>query len=157
MPILWVSTPCHCIWSFLLLREVKWLAQGDTAGKDQVQDLKPSLLDSNTDAALPPLHGQRPSPSIRTDKLWWCLSLHLIYLSRLWPYERKFNVRGCPWLTSPRPHPELMVFSAKSMNAIIVLEWMYLSFIVTASQLLLKAFGGWLHAGLSICQASNGS
>lgn len=147
---------CHCIWSFLLLREVKWFAQGDTAGKDQVQDSKPRLLDSNTYAALPLWHGQCHSPSIRTDKLWWCLNLHLICCHGHGQMRGRCNFRGCLCLTSPWPHPELMAFSAKSMNAITALEWLYLRFIVTASQLFLKAFGGWLHAGPSICPASNG-
>lgn len=82
MCIHWVSNLCYCIW---LVREVKWLARGHTT-KCLVQVLKPSFFDSNTHATFLPWHGQGHSPSIRNAKLQWCLSLHLVHLSWLWPH-----------------------------------------------------------------------
>ena len=129
MSIHWVSTLSLYL-MLLLLREVKRLAQGHTTGKCQVWDSKPSWFNFDTDVLLQSAlswHGQGHSPSIRIS--WTAVMPHLALTPTCHGcghVRRRPNSRGCPRRTRPWPHPELMEFSVRSVNAILVLEWMYL-------------------------------
>lgn len=122
MCIHWVSNLCYCIW---LVREVKWLARGHTT-KCLVQVLKPSFLTPTLMQPSSPGMVRATVPALEMpncNDAWACTWSTCHGYGHI---RRRLNSRECPWHTKPWPHSELMEFSAKSMNAIIVLEWVYL-------------------------------